>query len=637
MPAISLPDGAVLTFSQPVTSLDVARAISPSLAKATLCSELDGKLVDATAMIRDDMSIRLITARDEQGLEVLRHSTAHLLAHAVKSLFPEAQVTIGPVIEDGFYYDFAYKRAFTEDDLSAITEKMQALVRENLTVVREELTRDEAIALFEGMGETYKVQIIQDIPEDETLTLYRQGDFVDLCRGPHVPSTGALGVFALTKVAGAYWRGDAANEMLTRIYGTAWPSKKDLKAYLHRIEEAKKRDHRKLGAQLGWFHFQEEAPGMVFWHEQGWTIYRLIQDYMRRQWVKQGYREINTPLIADRSLWEKSGHWDKFRDEMFITQSEERLFAVKPMNCPCHVQVFNQGLRSYRDLPVRLAEFGSCHRDEASGALHGLMRVRHFVQDDAHIFCVEDDIALEASRFIEFLYQVYQDFGFSDVIVGLSTRPEQRVGDERLWDKAEMALTEVLERSGLDWALKPGDGAFYGPKIDFTLRDSLGRTWQCGTLQLDFSMPARLDAQYVDANGHKKVPVMIHRAILGSIERFIGILIEHYAGVLPLWLTPVQLVVMNITDAQASYVQQLCSDLQNQGLRVRVDMRNEKIGYKIRQHTLQKVPYLAVVGDQELANQTVRLRQRDGTDLGEMDLKHLQEHLLQASKVGLAS
>ncbi|ABD80839.1 threonine--tRNA ligase [Saccharophagus degradans] len=618
MPVITLPDGSKREYDAPISVMGVAADIGPGLAKATLAGVVDGKEVDASFEITQDVSLSIITAKSEEGLEVIRHSTAHLLAQAVKQLFPEAQVTIGPVIEDGFYYDFAYSRAFTPEDLVVIEEKMKELAKADFDVTRRVLPRDEASAYFRGIGEEYKAQIIDSIPANEELSLYKQGDFEDLCRGPHVPSTGKLEYFKLMKVAGAYWRGDSNNEMLTRVYGTAWASKKDLKAYVHRLEEAEKRDHRKLGKKFDLFHIQEEAPGMVFWHPNGWSIYTAIEEYMREVQRLNGYEEIKTPQVVDRSLWERSGHWDKFRDNMFTVESESRDYAVKPMNCPCHVQVFNQGLKSYRDLPLRLAEFGCCHRNEASGTLQGLMRVRGFVQDDAHIFCSESMIQDEVSVFTDLLFKVYKDFGFEDVIIRLSTRPEQRVGSDEVWDKAEKALSDALDAKGLPWQLLPGEGAFYGPKIEFSLKDCLGRVWQCGTIQVDFSMPGRLDAQFVAEDGSRQVPVMLHRAILGSFERFIGILIEEYEGAFPAWLAPTQAVLLNITDNQAEYVKKVENSLKNKGFRVNSDLRNEKIGFKIREHTIQKVPYLLVVGDQEVENNSVAVRGRGGEDLGVM-------------------
>jgi threonyl-tRNA synthetase len=569
-------------------------------------------------MVDSDAQVSIVTGRDPEGVEIIRHSTAHLLAQAVKDLFPSAQVTIGPVIENGFYYDFAFERPFTPEDLEAIERRMDELASADITVQRTEMPREEAEALFRELGEEYKAEIINDIPKHERISLYRQGDFIDLCRGPHVPSTGRLKAFKLTKVAGAYWRGDSRNEMLQRIYGTAWADKKQLKQYLHRLEEAAKRDHRRLGRQMDLFHFQEEAPGMVFWHERGWVLYRLVEQYMRHALSGSGYQEVNTPLVLDRSLWERSGHWDKFHDMIFATHSENREYAVKPMNCPGHIQIYNQGLKSYRDLPYRLAEFGVVHRNEPSGTLHGLMRARRFVQDDAHIFCTEDQLQGEVAALIELTFGVYSDFGFDDIKLALSTRPEQRVGEDALWDKAEHALELALNNKGLEYVLQPGEGAFYGPKIEFTLRDSIGREWQCGTIQVDFAMPGRLGAQYVAEDGTRRTPVMIHRAILGSLERFIGILIEHYAGNLPLWLAPVQAVLMNITDRQGEYARQVQKFLRKQGLRVETDLRNEKIGFKIREQTLRRVPYLLIVGDREVEAQTVAVRTRGGEDLGDM-------------------
>jgi threonyl-tRNA synthetase len=627
MPVVSLPDGSQRAFDRPVSVGDVAADIGPGLAKAALAGKVDGKLVDTSFVIDRDVELSIVTERDEEGVDVIRHSTAHLLAQAVKELFPDAQVTIGPVIENGFYYDFAYKRPFTPEDLEKIQKKMVELSAQDLRVSRKLMPRDDAIAFFRNMGEAYKAEIISDIPQGEDISLYQQGEFIDLCRGPHVPSTGKLKAFKLMKVAGAYWRGNSDNEMLQRIYGTAWQDKKALKAYLHRLEEAEKRDHRKLGKLMDLFHTQEEAPGMVFWHDHGWQVYLQIQDYIRARLREHGYQEVHTPQVIDRSLWEKSGHWDKFHDDMFTTDSENRTYAIKPMNCPAHIQIYNQGLKSYRDLPLRLAEFGSCHRNEPSGTLHGLMRVRGFVQDDAHIFCTEEQILDEVSSFIDLLFEVYRDFGFEDVIIKLSTRPEQRVGEDVLWDKAEKALEDALDHKQLDWTLQPGEGAFYGPKIEFSLKDCLERVWQLGTIQLDFSMPDRLGAHYVGEDGVRRVPVMLHRAILGSLERFIGILIEHYAGALPVWLAPLQAVVLNITDRQADYAKKVEESLKNQGVRVRSDLRNEKIGFKIREHTIQRVPYLVVVGDREVESNTVAVRTRSGKDLGILTLQALAEGL----------
>ena len=627
MPVITLPDGSQRRFDRPVTVQEVAASIGSGLAKAALAGKVNGKLVDTSYLIECDAPVAVITGRDAESLEVIRHSTAHLLAQAVKALFPEAQVTIGPVIEDGFYYDFAYQRAFTPEDLAAIENKMEELAAADFPVERTVMPRQRAVDFFRAQGEEYKAQIIAGIPEGEEISLYRQGEFVDLCRGPHVPRTGVLKAFKLTKVAGAYWRGDSRNEMLQRIYGTAWADKKSLQDYLHRLDEAEKRDHRRIGKLMDLFHVQEEAPGMVFWHDNGWRVYLVIQDYIRDLLREHGYQEVHTPEVVDRSLWEKSGHWDKFHDLMFTTESEKHQYAIKPMNCPCHVQIYNQGLKSYRDLPLRLAEFGSCHRNEPSGTLHGLMRVRNFVQDDAHIFCTEDQILDEVSAFIDLLFKVYRDFGFDEVIVKLSTRPEQRVGDDALWDKAEHALEAALNLKGLEWALQPGEGAFYGPKIEFSLKDCLGRIWQCGTVQLDFSMPERLGAHYVAEDSSKRVPVMLHRAILGSLERFIGILIEHHAGAFPAWLAPVQAVVMNITDRQAEYARQVERTLRDQGFRIKSDLRNEKIGFKIREHTIQRVPYLLIAGDRERESGFVAVRTRSGEDLGSLPLREFIDRL----------
>ena len=627
MPVITLPDGSHREFPKAITIAELAADIGPGLAKATLGGKVRDKLVDASHKIETDAEVSIITDKDADGLDMVRHSTAHLLAQAVKTLFPDAQVTIGPVIEHGFYYDFAYKRPFTEDDLVAIEKKMTELVKQNLPIERSTMDRDAAVRFFRDMGEQYKAQIIEDIPSDEPLSLYQQGDFIDLCRGPHVPSTGKLKVFKLMKVAGAYWRGDSRNEMLQRIYGTAWTNKKDLDAYLHRLEEAEKRDHRKIGRRLDMFHTQEEAPGMIFWHDRGWAVYQAIVGYIRQVLRENGYSEVHTPQMVDRSLWEKSGHWEKFGDDMFAIHVENRDYAIKPMNCPCHVQIFNQGLKSYRDLPLRMAEFGSCHRNEPSGTLHGLMRLRHFVQDDAHIFCTEDQIQGEVSDFIDLLYKVYADFGFKEIIIKLSTRPENRVGSDAIWDKSEQALQQALEAKKLDWELQPGEGAFYGPKIEFSLEDCIGRIWQCGTIQVDFSTPARLDASYVAEDGSKQAPVMLHRAILGSIERFIGILIEHHAGALPPWLAPVQATLMTITDAQIPYAEDLEKNLKKQGFRVNSDLRNEKIGFKIREHTLQRVPYMLVIGKREAEDGTVAVRTRQGEDLGTVSVAEFTDRL----------
>jgi threonyl-tRNA synthetase len=627
MPVITLPDASQRIFEHPVSVADVAMDIGPGLAKAALAGRVNGALVDTSFVIADDAELGIITERDEEGVDIIRHSTAHLLAMAVQDLFPGAQVTIGPVIDDGFYYDFAYERAFTPEDLEKIQVRMTELSADDLAVSRVVMSREEAVKAFSDLGEEYKVEIIKDLPGDEDISVYRQGDWMDLCRGPHVPSTGKLNAFKLTKVAGAYWRGDQANAMLQRIYGTAWGNKKALKAYLNRIAEAEKRDHRKVAKKLNLFHMQEEAPGMVFWHPKGWSIYQAIEQYMRGKQLKHDYQEIRTPQLVDISLWEKSGHADKFSDGMFTLTADERDFAVKPMNCPCHVQVFNQGLRSYRDLPLRLAEFGSCHRNEPSGSLHGIMRVRGFTQDDAHIFCTEKQIQPEVASFIDFLHEVYQDFGFSEVIYRLSTRPEQRVGSDEDWDRAEQSLALALDSKELPWELLPGEGAFYGPKIEFSLKDCIGRVWQLGTIQVDFSMPGRLGAQYVDESGQRQTPVMLHRAILGSFERFIGILIEHYEGAFPVWLAPVQAVVCNITDNQAQYVNNVQDLLRECGFRVDADLRNEKIGFKIREHTIQKVPFLFVVGDKEVETQTVSVRARSGEDLGSVAISDLSKLL----------
>ncbi|MFA5016942.1 MAG: threonine--tRNA ligase [Methylobacter sp.] len=629
MPVITLPDGSKREYDQTVTVLDVALSIGSGLAKATLAGKVNGTLVDASTPIDQDATLQLITAKDEDGITVIRHSTAHLLAQAVKQLFPSAQVTIGPVIENGFFYDFAYERPFTPEDLSAIEKKMEQLVAEDYPIHRSVLSRDEAVKFFRGLGEAYKAEIIESIPANEDLSLYEQGGFTDLCRGPHVPSTGKLKVFKLMKIAGAYWRGNSDNEMLQRIYGTAWGDKKDLQAYLHRLEEAEKRDHRKLAKTLDLFHSQEEAPGMVFWHEKGWVIYQQVEQYIREKLRVNGYGEVKTPQVVDRSLWERSGHWEKFGDMIFTTHSENRDYAIKPMNCPCHVQIYNQGLKSYRDLPIRLAEFGSCHRNEPSGTLHGLMRVRNFVQDDAHIFCTEGQIQDEVSTFIDMLFDVYKDFGFEEVIIKLSTRPANRVGDDSVWDKAENALELALNTKGLKWDLQPGEGAFYGPKIEFSLKDCIGRVWQCGTIQVDFSMPGRLDATYIAEDGSRQVPVMLHRAILGSLERFIGILIEQHAGTFPLWLSPVQVVVLNITDRHAEYASQIMLDLEKQGIRVKIDLRNEKIGFKIREHSMQRVPYLVIIGDKELEQQSITVRTQKGDDLGSLSIHEFTERLKQ--------
>jgi len=627
MPTITLPDNSQREYEQPVSVMQVAESIGPGLAKATLAGKVNDKLVDAAYVINEDSNLQIITDRDPEGLEVIRHSSAHLMAQAVKDLYPEAQVTIGPVIEDGFYYDYKYAPGFKPEDLEKIEKKMQELAKADYEVTRSVMSRDDAVKFFRDLGEEYKAQIIESIPVNEELSLYKQGDFNDLCRGPHVPSTGKIKAIKLMKLAGAYWRGDSNNEMLQRIYGTAWQDKKALKAYLHRLEEAEKRDHRKLAKKQDLFHFQEEAPGMVFWHPKGWTIYKVVEQYIREKMHKHGYQEIHTPQVVDRSLWEKSGHWDKFRADMFTTSSESRDYAIKPMNCPCHVQVFNQGLKSYRDLPIRLAEFGSCHRNEASGTLHGLMRARNFTQDDAHIFCTEEQIQEEVSNFIDMLFEVYRDFSFEDVIIKLSTRPENRVGSDEIWDKAEQALETALNNKELDWNLQPGEGAFYGPKIEFSLKDCIGRVWQCGTIQVDFSMPERLGAAYVSEDSSKQVPVMLHRAIVGSMERFIGILIENYAGSFPVWLSPIQAVVISITEKQSDYAEKVADSLKNQGFRAEVDLRNETIGLKIRDHAMQRVPYQIILGAREQENNIVAVRTRDGEDLGAMQLEEFVQRL----------
>jgi len=638
MPDIRLPDGSVKKFDQPVTVAELAQSIGPGLARAALAGRVDGKLVDTSCRIESDAEVAIVTEKDPDGLEILRHSTAHLLAHAVKELYPDAQVTIGPVIEDGFYYDFSYQRPFTPEDLSAIEQRMAEIAKRDLKVERSVMARDAAVKLFRDMGERYKAEIIASIPDGEPISLYRQENFVDLCRGPHVPSTGKLKVFKLMKVAGAYWRGDSRNEMLQRIYGTAWARKEDQDAYLNRLEEAEKRDHRRLGRALDLFHTQDEAPGMVFWHPKGSVIWQTIEQYMRRVFAENGYLEVKTPLVLDVSLWKQSGHWDNFRENMFFTESESRDYAVKPMNCPGHVQIFNQGLKSYRDLPLRLAEFGACHRNEPSGALHGLMRARGFTQDDAHIFCTEAQIEPEVIRFIDLLQKVYADFGFDEILVKLSTRPPKRVGTDEQWDKAETGLKTALDHKGLKYDLQPGEGAFYGAKIEFSLKDSLGRVWQCGTMQLDFSMPGRLGAEYVAEDNSRRVPVMLHRAVLGSFERFIGILVEHYAGAMPLWLAPVQVVVMNVTDHQAGYVERVVRELCSAGLRAEADLRNEKISYKIREHSLQKLPYQVIVGDKEVAAEKVAVRTRKGEDLGQMSLADFISRLrLEEARLGRAA
>jgi len=625
MPNVTLPDGTVKSYDQPLTVADVAYSIGSGLAKAAIAGEVDGQLVDTSFMIEGDAALAIITNKDEKALEVIRHSTAHLLAQATQQLYPKAQVTIGPVIDNGFFYDFAYKDGFSEQDLAKIEKKMNAIVKQNLPIERMEMTREEAVKFFKSLGEYYKAEIIESIPTNEVLSLYKQGDFVDLCRGPHVPSTSKLKAFKLMKLAGAYWRGDSNNEMLQRIYGTAWENKDDLETHLHRLEEAEKRDHRKIGKTQDLFHTQEESPGMVFWHPKGWTLYQIIVQYMSQVFKENDYQEVHTPEVMDRSMWEKSGHWDKFGDAMFTTHSENRDYAIKPMNCPGHVQIYKQGLKSYRDLPLRLAEFGSCHRNEPSGTLHGLMRVRNFVQDDAHIFCTIDQIQDEVSKFIDLTFKVYKHFGFENIDIKLSTRPEERVGSDEDWDKAEASLSEALDAKGINWELQEGEGAFYGPKVEFVLKDCLDREWQCGTIQADFSMPGRLDAQFIAEDGTKQVPVMLHRVIVGSIERFTGILIEHYEGAFPSWLAPIQAVILNISQKQEEFSKNIENNLKKQGLRVISDLRNEKIGFKIREHSMQRYPYILVVGDREVENNQVSVRRRGGEDLGSMSLEALIE------------
>jgi len=625
MPNVTLPDGTVKSYDQSLTVADVASSIGSGLAKAAIAGEIDGQLVDTSYVIESDASLAIITNKDEKALEVIRHSTAHLLAQATQQLYPKAQVTIGPVIDNGFFYDFAYKKGFSQEDLVKIEKNMNAIVKQNLPIQRLEMKREDAIELFKTMGEHYKAEIIESIPTNEVLSLYKQGDFIDLCRGPHVPSTSKLKVFKLMKLAGAYWRGDSNNEMLQRVYGTAWENKKDLEDYLYRLEEAEKRDHRKIGKVQDLFHTQEEAPGMVFWHPKGWALYQLIVQYMSQVYRDNGYLEVHTPEILDRTLWEKSGHWDKFGDSMFTTHSESRDYAIKPMNCPGHVQIYKHSLKSYRDLPLRLAEFGSCHRNEPSGTLHGIMRVRNFVQDDAHIFCTPEQIQSEVSDFIDLTFEVYKHFGFENIEIKLSTRPEVRVGSDEVWDKAEAALAEALNAKGIKWELQEGEGAFYGPKVEFVLKDCLDREWQCGTIQADFSMPERLGAQYIAEDGSKQTPIMLHGVKVGSIERFIGILIEHYEGAFPSWLSPIQAVILNITQKQEEFAKKVEKKLKKQGLRVISDLRNEKIGYKIREHSMQRYPYILVVGDREVENNQISVRQRGGQDLGSMSLEALIE------------
>ncbi|MEO6025202.1 MAG: threonine--tRNA ligase [Burkholderiales bacterium] len=627
MLSITLPDGSKRSFDQPVTVAEVAANIGAGLAKAALAGRVNGMLVDTSYRIDSDANLAIVTDKDAAGVDVIRHSAAHLLAYAVKELFPDAQVTIGPVIENGFYYDFSYKRPFTPEDLVKIEQKMTELAKKDFPIVREAWERDKAVAFFNGIGEKYKAEIIASIPADQEIGLYREGNFVDLCRGPHVPSTGKLKVFKLMKLAGAYWRGDSKNEMLQRIYGTAWAKKEDQEAYLHMLEEAEKRDHRKLGKQLDLFHMQDEAPGMVFWHPKGWVLWQQVEQYMRKIYQDNGYQEVKCPQIIDRSLWEKSGHWENFKENMFTTASENRDYAVKPMNCPGHIQVFNSDLRSYRDLPLRYGEFGSCHRNEPSGALHGIMRVRAFTQDDGHIFCMEDQIQAECVAYTALLQRVYAVFGFTDIVYKLALRPEKRVGADELWDKAEAALATSLEASGVAFDRLPGEGAFYGPKIEYHLKDSIGRSWQCGTMQVDFSMPGRLGAEYVDDDNTRKVPVMLHRAVIGSMERFIGILIENYAGIFPLWLAPEQIIVMSVSEHQAAYAGEVALALKKAGFRARADLRNEKISYKIREHSMQKLPYQVIVGDKELAAQTVAVRTRKSEDLGQIPLSQFVDQL----------
>ncbi|RJG06345.1 threonine--tRNA ligase [Noviherbaspirillum cavernae] len=627
MVSVRLPDGSERQFDAPVTVAQIAASIGAGLAKAALAGKVDGKLVDTSFVVDRNVDLAIVTDKDAEGLEVIRHSTAHLLAYAVKELFPDAQVTIGPVIENGFYYDFAYKRPFTPDDLQAIEKKMAELAKKDEPVTRKVLPRDEAVTYFKSIGEAYKAEIIESIPQGEDVSLYAEGNFTDLCRGPHVPSTGKLKVFKLMKLAGAYWRGDSKNEMLQRVYGTAWAKKEDQEAYLHMLEEAEKRDHRKLGKALDLFHFQDEAPGLIFWHPKGWTIWQQVEQYMRCVYRESGYQEVKAPQILDRSLWEQTGHWQNYRENMFVTESESRNYALKPMNCPGHVQIYNSGLRSYRDLPLRFGEFGQCHRNEPSGALHGLMRVRGFTQDDGHIFCTEDQIQDECKAFHQQAMNVYADFGFSEISIKIALRPENRIGSDETWDRAEETLRAALQACGVKWEELPGEGAFYGPKIEYHLKDSLGRPWQVGTMQVDFSMPGRLGAEYVSDDNARKVPVMLHRAIVGSLERFIGILIENHAGALPLWLAPVQIAVLNISDAQSDYAQTVAQNLKKQGFRVHLDLRNEKITYKIREHSVQKLPYIVVIGDKERDANTVAVRARGNVDLGVMPVDALVERL----------
>jgi threonyl-tRNA synthetase len=627
MVSVRLPDGSQRQFDAPVTVAQVATSIGAGLAKAALAGKVDGKLVDTSFLIDRDADLAIVTDKDPEGLEVIRHSTAHLLAYAVKELFPDAQVTIGPVIDNGFYYDFSYKRPFTPEDLQAIEKKMAELAKKDEPVTRKVLPRDEAVAYFKSIGEAYKAEIIESIPQNEDVSLYSEGNFTDLCRGPHVPSTGKLKVFKLMKLAGAYWRGDSKNEMLQRVYGTAWAKKEDQEAYLHMLEEAEKRDHRKLAKLLDLFHFQDEAPGLIFWHPKGWTVWQQVEQYMRRVYQENGYQEVKAPQILDRTLWEKTGHWDNYRENMFVTESENRNYALKPMNCPGHVQIYNSDLRSYRDLPLRYGEFGQCHRNEPSGALHGIMRVRGFTQDDGHIFCTEEQIQGEVTAFHQQAMRVYKDFGFAEISIKIALRPDSRIGSDETWDRAEDTLRSALRACGVTWEELPGEGAFYGPKIEYHLKDSLGRPWQVGTMQVDFSMPGRLGAEYVAEDNTRKVPVMLHRAIVGSMERFVGILIENHAGALPLWLAPVQIAVLNISDAQADYAQEVAQNLKKQGFRVHVDLRNEKITYKIREHSVQKLPYIVVIGDKERDAKTVAVRARGNVDLGVMPVDALVDRL----------
>ncbi|WP_136418180.1 MULTISPECIES: threonine--tRNA ligase [Oxalobacteraceae] len=627
MVSVRLPDGSQRQFDGPITVAQVAASIGAGLAKAALAGKVDGKVVDTSFLIERDADLAIVTDKDPEGLDVIRHSTAHLLAYAVKELFPDAQVTIGPVIENGFYYDFSYKRPFTPEDLQAIEKKMAELAKKDEPVVRKVLPRDEAVAYFKSIGEAYKAEIIGSIPQGEDVSLYAEGKFTDLCRGPHVPSTGKLKVFKLMKLAGAYWRGDSKNEMLQRVYGTAWAKKEDQDAYLHMLEEAEKRDHRKLGKALDLFHFQDEAPGLIFWHPKGWTIWQQVEQYMRRVYQENGYQEVKAPQILDRALWEKTGHWENYRENMFVTESENRNYALKPMNCPGHVQIYNSDMRSYRDLPLRYGEFGQCHRNEPSGALHGIMRVRGFTQDDGHIFCTEEQIQGEVTAFHQQAMRVYKDFGFTEISIKIALRPDSRIGSDETWDRAEETLRSALRACGVTWEELPGEGAFYGPKIEYHLKDSLGRPWQVGTMQVDFSMPGRLGAEYVADDNTRKVPVMLHRAIVGSMERFVGILIENHAGALPLWLAPVQIAILNISDAQADYAQEVAQNLKKQGFRVRLDLRNEKITYKIREHSVQKLPYIVVIGDKERDAKTVAVRARGNVDLGVMPVDALVERL----------